>query len=87
MKITKRQLRRIIKEEKSRVLSEQPLDPMDKLDAQDIIDGYYNTINQLVHDEWAQLAIDLTAPDGEAEVEYVKEALRRLLTDLEGGNF
>jgi len=81
MKITKQQLRRIIKEEK-RKLREQ-----DDMSGDDIVDGYYNAINQMVHEEWAAAAIDLTAPDGAQEVEYVKQALQNLLADLEAGQF
>jgi hypothetical protein len=81
MKITKRQLRRIIKEA-SRVRW-QSGDVVDEAGA----GGYYDAINQLVHDVWGERGIDLTAPDGMQEVEYVKQALKNLLADLETGRF
>ncbi len=76
MKITKRQLRTIIKEELR-----------DDVSPSSRAFGYYNAISQLVHDEWAAIGIDLTAPDGIQEVEYVKRALKNLLADLEAGQF
>ena len=88
VRATKRQLKRIIKEEKLKLQEAGPLpDGWDDPSADDIIDGYYNAINQMVHEEWAAAAIDLTAPDGAQEVEYVKQALQNLLADLEAGQF
>ena len=81
MKITKRQLRRIIKEEKTRLLKEN----MGPFEGQDIIDGYYNAINQMIHDEWAGAGVD--PQESPEEVSYVAQALRNLLKDLETGQF
>jgi len=80
MKITKRQLRRIIKEA-SRVRW-QSGDVVDEAGA----GGYYDAINQLVHDSWADIEY-VPALDGMQEVEYVKQALKNLLADLETGRF
>ena len=80
MKITKKQLRRIIREARATWQSGNVVD-------QPGAGGYYDAISQLVHDEWAAIGIDLTAPDGIQEVEYVKRALKNLLADLEAGQF
>ena len=86
MKITKRQLRRIIKEEKTRLQEAGPLPTgWDDPSADDIVDGYYNAINQMVHEEWAAAGVD--PGENPEEVQYVKQALQNLLADLETGQF
>ena len=80
MKITKRQLRRVIREEASK-LAEDDASPSQRAF------GYYDAISKLIYDEWAAIGIDLTAPDGMQEEEYVKQALKSLLADLEAGQF
>ena len=75
MRITKRQLKRIIKEE------------LEELSPDDIVDGYYNAIMQLIHDEWNAAAIDVTAPDGQKEIDLTIQALKNLIADLERGYF
>ena len=93
MKITERQLSRIIKEEKAKLLEQSRLafpdgtpDPgLQGPDAQDIIDGYYNVINQMIYDEWNAAGVD--PQESPEEVSYVTQALRNLLKDLEDGQF
>ena len=80
MKITKRQLRRIIKEEKTNLLREYQ-DP----DADDIVDGYYNAINQLIWDDWAAAGID--PGESPEEVVYAIQALKNPINNLESGQF
>ena len=84
MKITRSQLRRIIKEEK-RKLQEQLEPGWDDVSGQDITDGYYNAINQMIWEEWG--AAGVSPEENPEEIEYVKEALTRLLADLGSGNF
>ena len=84
MKITKRQLRKIIKEEKH-VLQEQLEPGWDNVSGEDIVDGFYNAISQLVFDEWAAGGIDPTQ-DPE-EVGYAIQAMQNLIADLEARNF
>ena len=83
MKITKRQLRRIIKEEKSKLTEQQFTSP----DADDIIDGFYNAFMETVWEDWSATGVDPHDPVYAEEIEYVKQALRNLLTDFEAGNF
>jgi|2_EtaG_2_1085320.scaffolds.fasta_scaffold36184_2 hypothetical protein len=98
MKITRRQLRRIIKEEKAKLLEQSRLvfpdgtpDPafhgssQGPFEGQDIIDGYYNAINQMIHEDWAGAGVD--PQESPKEVSYVAQALRNLLKDLERGQF
>ena len=75
MKITKRQLRRIIKEEKTKLLKEN----------NDIIDGYYNAISQLIFDDMAAAGVD--PHESPEEIEYAVAALQNLITDLQAGNY
>ena len=75
MKITKRQLRRIIKEEKQSLLKEND----------DIIDGYYNAISQLIFDDMAAAGVD--PHETPEEIDYAVAALQNLITDLQAGNF
>ena len=79
MKITRRQLRKIIKEEKSRL--------HEAVDAagDDIVDGYYNAINQMVWEEWSAAGVD--PEENPEEVQYVIQALNNLLADLQAGQF
>jgi hypothetical protein len=77
VKITKRHLRRIVKEELAGVSEE----------GDDIVDGYYNAILELISNEWGAAAIDLTAPDGIREVDLTIQALKNLIADLESGQF
>ena len=86
MKITKRQLRRIIKEEKRKLREAGPLPPgWDDVSADDIVNGYYNAINQLVHEEWA--AAGVSPDENPEEVQYVVQALTNLLADLQARQF
>ena len=86
MKITKRQLKRIIKEEKRKLHEVDPInDGWDDVSADDIVDGYYNAINQLVHEEWA--AAGVSPSENPEEVQYVVQALNNLLADLQAGQF
>ena len=75
MKITKRQLRRIIKEEKQSLLKEND----------DIIDGYYNAISQLIFDDMAAAGVD--PHENPEEIDYAVAALQNLITDLQAGNY
>jgi hypothetical protein len=75
MKITKRQLRRIIKEEKWKLLKEN----------NDIIDGYYNAISQLIFDDMAAAGVD--PHENPEEIGYAVAALQSLITDLQAGNY
>ena len=86
MKISKRQLRRIIKEEKQSLQEAGPLpDGWDDASADDIIDAYYNAINQLIWDDWAAAGVD--PHESPEEVQYAIQALTNLLADLQAGNF
>ncbi len=86
MKITKRQLRRIIKEEKQKLNEAGPLpDGWDDVSGDDIIDGYYNAVSQLIFDDMAAAGVDPhKSPE---EVQYAIQALTNLLADLQAGNF
>ncbi len=79
IRVSKRQLRRIIKEEKATLLKEN----MGPFEGQEIIDGYYNAINQMIHEDWAGAGVD--PQESPKEVSYVAQALRNLLKDLERG--
>jgi len=87
MKITKRQLRRIIKEEKQRLSesSNLPGYQADPGEGQDIIDGYYNAISQLIFDDMAAAGVD--PHENPEEIDYAVAALQNLITDLQAGNF
>jgi hypothetical protein len=85
MKITRRQIRRIVREER-RNLQEGGLEPgWDDVSPDAIVDGYYNAINQMVHEEWS--AADVDPHESPEEVQYVIQALNNLLADLQAGNF
>jgi len=84
MKITKRQLRKIIQEEKTKLLEQPEFSPGDP-GPDDIVDGYYNAINQMVWDEWAAAGID--PEEQPEEMQYVIQALENLLSDLRTGQF
>tara|TARA_B100000029_G_scaffold373178_1_gene367369 strand:+ start:1392 stop:1646 length:255 start_codon:yes stop_codon:yes gene_type:complete len=84
MKISKRQLRRIIKEEKIKLL-ESPAGGFDNPNADDIIDGYYNAITQLIFDDMAAAGID--PYENAEEVAMAVRALQNIIMDLEAGNF
>ena len=75
MKITKRQLRQIIKEEKQKLLREN----------NDVIDGYYDAISQLIFDDMA--AAGINPRENPEEIEYAVAALQNLITDLQSGNY
>jgi len=75
MKITKRQLKRIIKEEKRKLLKEND----------DIIDGYYNAISQLIFDDMAAAGVD--PHENPEEIDYAVAALQNLIKDLQAGNY
>jgi|TARA_Y100000310_G_scaffold343101_1_gene449194 non-homologous end joining protein Ku len=81
MRVTRRQLKRIIKEEKAALLKEN----MGPFEGQDIIDGYYEAIKKMIHNEWAGAGVD--PQESPEEVSYVAQALRNLLKDLETGQF
>ncbi len=91
MKITKRQLRSIISETMGKdFFSDREASPHDgsvqgDMSADDIIDAYYNAINELVHDEWA--AAGVSPDENPAEVQYVVQALENLIADLKQGQF
>jgi hypothetical protein len=87
MKITKTQLKRIIKEEKRKISesSNLPGYQQDPGEAQDITDGFYNAINQMVWDDWSAAGVD--PHENPEEMGYLIEALRKLLADAEAGNF
>jgi len=75
MKITKRQLKRIIKEEKRKLLKEND----------DVIDGYYNAISQLIFDDMAAAGVD--PHENPEEIDYAVAALQNLIKDLQAGNY
>ena len=79
MKVTKRQLRRIIKE-----VSPHPGQP-GSLAADEIAAGFEDAIGQLIWDEWA--AAGISPEESPEEVGYVKQALQNILADLESGRF
>ena len=81
MKITQSQLRQIIKEEKSKLTEQQFTSP----DADDIIDGYYNAISQLIFDDMAAAGVD--PHENPEEIEYAVVALQNLILDLQAGNY
>ena len=74
MKITKRQLRRIIREEKVKLLNEQPVD-------QNISSGIYEAVWTLIEDEAMYTELDLQ--DGPTVMGIVKalEMVTRELKD------
>ena len=75
MKITSNQLRRIIKEEKRKLLKEND----------DVIDGYYNAISQLIFDDMAAAGVD--PHENPEEIDYAVAALQNLIKDLQAGNY
>ena len=96
MKTTKRQLRRIIKEEKAKLIREirdpkwkkgyaggapARSGPITKTATPS--DRWVDAINDLVYSEWAAVGVDPLDPDDAAEVESVLQALRNIITDLE----
>ncbi len=84
MKITKRQLKRIIKEEKHKL--QETLEPgWDDVSPDDIVDGYYNAVSQLIFDDMAAAGVD--PHESSEEVQYAIQALTNLLADLQAGNF
>ena len=86
MKITKRQLRRIIKEEKLKLLEAGPLpDGWDNASGEDIVDGYYNAISQLIFDDMAAAGVD--PHENPEEIQYAVKALQNLIADLQAGNY
>jgi hypothetical protein len=97
MKITKRQLRRIIKEEKAKLIREirEPKwkkgyaggaparsGPITKTDTPGS-DRWAAAINDLIYSEWVAAGVDPLDPDDAAEVESVLQALRNVITVLE----
>jgi len=95
MKVSKRQLKRIIKEEKRKLVFEgddrelwtdNELKPgWDDVSPDDIVDGYYNAINQLIWDDWAAAGID--PKENDEEVLYAIQALKNLINNFESGQF
>ncbi len=75
MKITKRQLRRIIKEEKAKLLREAPAGQID----QELYDGFYSAVTKLVYDEALYTGLDLTLPE---VANTVSAALTQLGRDI-----
>ncbi len=80
MKITKRQLRRIIKEEKARILAEQQLDPqiaaeaMEELKAQDAFDT--------IQDESTKAATIIGKLSDDMDVALMDAGLNELAMEL-----
>ena len=80
MKITKRQLRRIIKEEKARILAEQQLDPqiaaeaMEELKAKDAFDT--------IQDESTKAAAIIGKLSDDMDVALMDAGLNELAMDL-----
>jgi len=86
MKVSKRQLKRIIKEEKRKLHEAGPLpDGWDDVSPDDIVDGYYNAISQLIWDDWAAAGID--PKENDEEVLYAIQALKNLINDFESAQF
>jgi hypothetical protein len=84
MKITKRQLKRIIKEEKRSLLSEQPgRRPFGAPRRTPESDLWVDAINDLIYSEWAAAGVTPDHPDDASEVETVLQALRNVIADLE----
>tara|TARA_A200000159_G_scaffold133037_1_gene130931 strand:+ start:45 stop:341 length:297 start_codon:yes stop_codon:yes gene_type:complete len=80
MKITKRQLRRIIKEEKARILAEQQLDPKIAAEALTELksDGWFNMIQTAATDA----AGDLEQLSGQVDVKLMDAGLNELAIDI-----
>ena len=76
MKVSKKQLKRIIKEEKRKLVKEN-------LEGQEIIDGYYNAVSQLIFDDMAAAGVD--PYENPEEIQYAVQALQQLIADLQGG--
>lgn len=84
MKITKRQLKIIIKEEKRKL--QETLEPgWDDVSPDDIVDGYYNSISQLIFDDMAAAGVD--PHESPEEIGYAVAALQNLIKDLQAGKF
>ena len=80
MKITKRQLKRIIKE------AHPPLEPgWDDVSPDDIVDGYYNAVSRLIFDDMAAAGVD--PHENPEEIGYAVAALQNLIKDLQAGNY
>jgi len=77
MKVSKEELRKIIRE--------QLEDGWDDVSPDDIVDGYYNAINQLIWEEWAAAGVD--PGESPEEVQYAVQALKNLIANLETGQF
>lgn len=76
-----------IRKEK-RMLSESSNLPgyqADPGEGQDITDGYYNAISQLIFDDMAAAGVD--PHETPEEIEYAVAALQNLITDLQAGNY
>ena len=84
MKVSKRQLRYLIREEKQRLSStaiverQYPKFPGDE----EAIGRWYDALSDMVYSEWS--AAGITPVQDRVEVNQVVEALRSLATDLEG---
>ena len=78
MKITKRQLRRIIKEEKSRLLSEQKPSEMSMHDAAE----YYSDKLLDAKDDLLSLIETLNSSEAVAYIDGVIEELERMKSDI-----
>jgi len=97
MRVTKRHLSRIIKEEKAKLIREledpkwkkgyaggapaRP-GPITKTDTPGP-DEWYDAINDLIYSEWAAVGVTPDHPDDAGELESVLQALRDVLADLE----
>ncbi len=75
MKITKRKLKRIIKEEREKLLRESPDYPLDP----ELYDGFYSAITKLVYDEALYTGLDLTLPE---VAHTVSTALKQVGEDI-----
>ncbi len=69
------QLRRIIKEEKAKLLREAPDYPIDA----ELYDGFYSAVTKLVYDEALYTGLDLTLPE---VAHTVKSALIKVGEDI-----
>ncbi len=80
MKITKRQLRRIIKEEKARILAEQQLDPQVTAQALKELqaDGWFSMIQTAATDA----AGDLEQLSDQVDVKLMDAGLNELAVDI-----
>ena len=84
MKISKRQLKRIIKEEKRKVLNEQPGTAISRPGDEITMAGdWYDAINNLIYSELAASGSDLKV-DGRAIIEALENLRRDLKDELRG---